>query len=188
MAMPEDKLNLISTGVKLILKGLGEDPDREGLRDTPGRVARLYDDILDGRYIERQAMTAFVEDTAEGSVMVHHVPFYAFCEHHMLLFHGHFGMAYVPDKKILGLSKLVRIFRHGTKRLTIQERLTSEAVEHLVEQAVPKGAICYVTAEHTCMSLRGVKSPGAMTTTIAYRGVYEDDSELRQQFINEASK
>lgn len=188
MALPTKNMAMVVEGIKMVLRGLGEDPDREGLKDTPLRVAKMYGTILDGRFIAEEEFTSFAEETYDGAVMVHHVPFYAFCEHHMAMFHGHFGLAYIPKGKILGLSKLVRIFRVGCKKVTIQERITEEAVGLLMRQANPEGAICYVTAEHTCMSLRGVKSPGSLTTTIAHRGVYTEELELRQQFINEASK
>ena len=188
MALPPENIVIIKRAVRDILMALGENPDREGLKDTPTRVANLYDDVLDGSYSKLKFPTTFEEDEFAGAIMVHHAPFFAFCEHHLALFHGHFGMAYVPNKHILGLSKLVRMFRHCSKRLTIQERLTQDAVDVLWEVAAPQGAICYVAAEHTCMSLRGVKSPGAITTTVAYRGTFDSDLGLRQQFLNEASK
>lgn len=188
MALPESNMSMIEEGIRMILKGLGESPDRDGIRETPKRVARMYSDILDGNFIEKDEFTSFGGEEYEGAVMVHHVPFYAFCEHHMSMFYGHFGMAYIPGDRILGLSKLIRIFRVGCKKITIQERITEEAVELLEESANPMGSMCYVQAEHTCMSLRGVKSPGSLTTTWAYRGEYEKNLELRQQFINEASK
>lgn len=188
MALPEKNFGMVEEGIRMILRGLGEDPSREGIKDTPRRVAKMYSDILDGQFIEAGEFTSFGGEDYEGSVMVHHVPFYAFCEHHMAMFHGHFGLAYIPRDRILGLSKLVRIFRVGCKKVTIQERITEEAVALLEKCAKPQGSICYVKAEHTCMSLRGVKSPGSLTTTVAYRGLYEENLELRQQFIHEASK
>lgn len=188
MSLPAENKQMIMDGVRLILQGLGEDPDRDGLKDTPMRVAKLYDDVLDGQYAPLPKLTTF-EEHYKGMVMVHHVPFYGFCEHHMLPFNGHFGIGYIPGKsgKVLGLSKLVRLFRHPCKRVGTQERITEAAVRLLKEHVQPEGGICYVTAEHTCMSLRGVKSPGAKTTTWAYTGVFETNTELRQQFIDQAS-
>lgn len=185
MALPAANKQMIVEGIKLVLKGLGEDPNREGLKATPERVSKMYEDVLDGRFIstDDDDFTAFKEDTFDGAVMIHKIPFYAFCEHHLALFHGKFSIAYVPDEKILGLSKLVRIFRVGCKRITIQERITHEAVSLLMKVAKPHGAICYVEAEHTCMSLRGVKSPGSRTITVAQDGEYSDNAELRQQFL-----
>lgn len=188
MALPAANQKMIREGVKLILTGLGEDITRSGLADTPARVAKLYGDVMDGNYVDMPRMTSFEGETYNGAVMVHHVPFYALCEHHLLMFQGHFGMAYVPGKRILGLSKLVRIFRHFCKRPTVQERITEQAVDALMSIAEPLGAIVYVTAEHTCMTLRGVKSPGSMTTTVAHRGSFANDQEMRQQFIAEASR
>jgi GTP cyclohydrolase I len=188
MALPYANKQAITDAVRQILIALGEDPFRPSLRETPDRVANLYEDILDGSFMKLNDQKTFDSENYEGAVIVHHAPFYAFCEHHMLPFIGHFGIAYVPDQTILGLSKLIRIFRHNCKRITVQERLTEQAVELVMQQAKPKGAICYVVAEHMCMALRGVKSPGSKTTTIAHRGVYSTDVELRTQFINEASK
>ena len=178
----------IERGVTIILKALGEDITREGIKDTPKRVAKLYADILDSQYTTIDIPTTFTQETYHGIVMVHHIPFYAFCEHHLLPFIGHFAVGYIPDKKLVGLSKLVRMFRYWTKRVTIQERLAEQAVDTMMEQLEPHGAIVYISAEHTCMSLRGVKSPGAKTTTITSRGVFLSDLELRSQFISEASK
>ncbi len=188
MALSKENKKKIEDGVRLMLEGLGEDLTRNGIANTPVRVAKLYEDILDGHFAELPELTSFDPEKFNGPVMVHHVPFYAFCEHHMLPFIGHFSMGYVPDKQVLGLSKLVRIFRQGCKRLTIHERITQEAVDLMMKEVQPKGAICYVTAEHTCMSLRGVKSPGSWTTTVAYKGIFEENPELRQLFVNEASK
>ncbi len=186
MSLPQSNYDKIKAAIRMLLEGLGENPDREGLIDTPDRVARMYSDVLDGRFSEPDEPTAFEEESYGHIVAVHHVPFYAFCEHHMAVFMGHFGMAYVPDKKVVGLSKMVRLFRHGAKRVTIQERLTTEAADLMMDLVKPKGVIVYANAEHTCMSLRGVKSPGSRTTTIAYRGLFEKDIELRQQFLQEA--
>lgn len=184
MSLPLQNRKMVIEGIRLVLQGLGENPDREGLKETPNRVMKMYDDVLDGRFITAETFTSFKEDKFDGAVMIHKIPFYAFCEHHIALFHGIFSIGYVPKEKILGLSKLVRIFRVGCKRLTIQERITQEAVTLLMKIAEPVGAICYVEAEHTCMSLRGVKSPGAKTCTEAHAGVYHDNAELRQQFLS----
>ena len=159
MALPQANQELIRRHVKGLLIALGEDPDREGLKGTPDRVARLYDDILDSRFGSKPQITVFEEEKYHGIIMVHHAPFYAFCEHHLLPFLGHFAVGYVPDTTTIGLSKLVRIFRFYSKRVTIQERLTEQAVDAVMTLVKPHGAIVYVSAEHTCMSLRGVKSP-----------------------------
>jgi GTP cyclohydrolase IA len=187
MGLPAENMDKIRQGIRLLLDGLGEDPERNGLSDTPQRVAKLYADILDGNYIKLAPPTAFEPELYEGNVAVHHVPFYAFCEHHLLPFYGFVSIGYIPNNKLLGLSKLVRIFRHSCKKITIQERITQAAVDALNTQADPHGAICHVSATHMCMTLRGTKSPGSYTSTTAFSGEYEHDTELRQQFISEAT-
>lgn len=186
MALPENNKLMIMRGIRLVLEGLGEDPDREGLRDTPRRVAKMYSDILDGRFDDMARIAKFQDEdetVIDSTVMVHHVPFYAMCEHHMAVFYGQFGVAYQPSDALIGLSKLVRVFRHFAKFVTIQERLTQQTADALQKMLNPKGIVVYVCAEHTCMSLRGVKSPGSKTTTIATRGVFTEDSSLTEQFL-----
>ena len=187
MTLPADKELLLKTSIRNILIALGENPDREGLKGTPDRVARLYSDVLDGRYFELPIMTSFKDETYGGMVSVHHFPFYSFCEHHLIPFTGTAAIAYLPAEHTLGLSKLVRIFRYYCKRITIQERLTKQALDAVVKLAQPKGAIVWVRAEHMCMTLRGVKAPGSLTTTMAYAGEFETNVPLRQQFIAEAA-
>lgn len=188
MALPPRNMDMVQDAIHRLLLAIGEDPQREGLRDTPLRVAKMYSEVLDGNFSTMKDMTSFTEETYGGMVMVHHIPFYSLCEHHLCLFQGTFGMAYIPDKKLLGISKLVRIFRHFCKRPTVQERITEQSVDALMRIAGAKGAIAYVKADHTCMTLRGVKSPGALTTTVAFRGALESSPELRQTFLQEASK
>lgn len=187
MALPKKMEELLRVSIRNILIALGEDPEREGLKDTPDRVVRLYSDVLDGRHTEMPKVTSFTEENYGGMVSVHHIPFYSFCEHHLVPFTGTVAIAYLPDKHTLGLSKLVRIFRYFCKRITIQERLTNQALEAIVKIAQPKGAIVWVQAEHMCMTLRGVKAQGCKTTTVAYSGEFERDVNLRNQFIAEAS-
>jgi GTP cyclohydrolase I len=184
MALPEANKRIVRQAIVDLLTGLGEDPHCEQFAKTPDRVVKLYDQILDGQFAELGPMTSFAEVEYDGVVMVHHVPFYAFCAHHLLLFQGTFAMAYVPSKAKLGLSKLVRIFRHQCKRPTTQEEITEKAINLLMEVAEPSAAMCHVRADHTCMTLRGVKSPGALTTTQAFRGSGVDWTH----FLNEASK
>lgn len=181
----------IVSAVSMIIEALGHDLQDPTFKGTPARVAELYSDILDGNFIELGPQTKFPNTgplAYEGMVAVHKVPFYAFCAHHMLPFQGHFGMAYIPDENVLGLSKLVRIFRHHCKRLTTQEELTKSALTSLCEAIQPQGAAIYVVAEHMCMTLRGVKSPGSLTTTMDFSGMFKTTSELRQIFIEEARK
>lgn len=189
--LPKDKHELIVTGVRFILAGLGENPDEGHFRETPERVAKMYGKILGGRYNDPPKLTTFAEAAYKGLVMTHHVPFYSFCAHHMLPFMGHFSLGYIPgNNTVLGLSKLVRIFRQGCMYLTTQEAVTQRAINGLYDALgdAVEGAMCYVNAEHSCMALRGVQAHGARTTTIAYRGVFETDTHLREQFLAEARK
>jgi len=188
MSLPEHNKAQVRMAARLLLSALGEDPEREGLKDTPDRVARLYSDVLDGQFAKPKESTAFKEEVYGNIVMVHHVPFYAFCEHHLLPFQGAVAVGYVPKVKLVGISKLVRMFRYWCKRITIQERLTNQALQSVIEATECAGAIVHVDAEHMCMTLRGVKSPGSSTSTIAYSGVFETDSELRARFMEIATK
>lgn len=189
-------LNIVSRhnivkAVGTIIEALGHDLNDPMFKDTPRRVSNLYADILDGNFRKLGPQTKFPNTGSsayEGMVAVHKVPFYAFCAHHMLPFQGHFGMAYIPGENVLGLSKLIRIFRHHCKRLTTQEELTKSALTSLCEAIQPQGAAIYVVAEHMCMTLRGVKSPGSLTTTMDFSGMFKTTSELRQIFIEEARK
>ena len=189
--LPPAQKKMVADGIRLILQGLGESPEREGLYDTPARVAEMYSRVLDGNFEELESLRTF-EDEADpiydNVIMIHHVPFYAFCEHHMALFQGTFGIAYLPDERVVGLSKLVRVFRHFCKRVTIQERLTCQTVDCLMSHLKPKGAIVYVEAEHTCMTLRGVRAPGSITSTSAARGVFKESNEFRASFLEIATK
>lgn len=188
MSLPKDNEKLLRESIRNLLIALGEDPDREGLKDTPDRVVRLYSDVLDGRFTELPSVATFSAEAYKGIVSVHHFPFYSFCEHHLVPFVGTAAIAYIPDERILGLSKLIRVFRYWSKRITIQERLTKQALDSLVAIARPKGAIVWVCAEHMCMTLRGVKAPGSQTTTVAYNGEFESNVSLREQFMAEASQ
>lgn len=185
MVLPAINEDKVRQAIQQLLLALGEDLNREGLRDTPDRVARLYSDILDGNFAAPPKIAAFKSEAYTGTVSVHHFPFYSFCEHHLVPFQGVAAVGYIPDELTLGLSKLVRLFRFHCKRVTIQERLTWAALEDIVKYAKPKGAIVHVQAEHMCMTLRGVKSPGSITTTMAYAGEFETNVTLREQFLNE---
>ena len=194
MPLPKQNHEMIKTAVRMLIEAVGENPDVGHFQQTPHRVAAMFDKILDANFshIEHQRWTTFPNDDPEynGIIMCHHVPFYSFCAHHLLPFMGRFALGYIPGGgEILGLSKLIRIFRLGCKKPTTQEALTQEAVD-AVGELLPEaeGVIAHVEAEHTCMSLRGVQAHGARTTTVAYIGAFENDIELRNQFLNEAAK
>ncbi len=177
----------IEQGVRLILEGIGEDPDREGLLDTPARVARMYEEVFAGltedpaRHFE---MT--FDEHHEEMVLVKDIPFYSMCEHHLVPFFGKAHVAYIPasDGRICGLSKLARLVEAFAKRPQVQERLTSQIADTLIEQLDPQGVIVVLEAEHMCMSMRGVKKPGSQTVTSAVRGVFEKGAPTRAEALS----
>lgn len=174
----------IEEAVRLLLEGIGEDAGREGLRETPGRVARMYEEIFAGigktpeEYLEKTF-------SAEGSGMVieKDIVFYSTCEHHLLPFYGKAHIAYLPDGKVVGLSKLARAVEVYARRPQLQERLTVQIADALMEYLQPKGVIVMVEAEHMCMTMRGVKKPGTQTMTLVSRGVFAEEKSLQEEFF-----
>jgi GTP cyclohydrolase I len=176
--------------VRELLLAVGEDPDRDGLVRTPARVAAMYAEVLDGLADDpcRHLTVRFEADHRE-MVMVRDIAFASLCEHHMVPFMGRAHVAYIPghDGRITGLSKLARLVEGFAHRLQVQERLTSQIAEALVDALDPQGVLVVVEAEHLCMSMRGVKKPGATTVTSAVRGLFEHDIAARAEamaFIN----
>lgn len=173
----------IEKAVKLLLEGMGEDPKREGLVDTPKRVARMYTEILAG--MEEEASThlsrTFTTES-EDMVMEKDISFFSTCEHHLMPFFGKVHVAYIPDEKVAGLSKLARTVEVFARRLQMQERMTGQIADALMEELECLGAMVMVEAEHTCMTMRGVKKPGSKTVTVAIRGDFENDELLQRQF------
>ena len=168
----------IEKAVREILIAVGEDPDREGLQDTPQRVARSYAEVFAGLHQDPAEVLGTTFDiNHEEMVLVKDIPFYSTCEHHLVPFHGTAHIGYIPshDGKVTGLSKLARLVEIYARRPQVQERLTTQIVEALVKYLEPKGAIVVVECEHMCMSMRGVRKPGAKTVTSAVRG------QLREQ-------
>lgn len=176
----------IERAITLLLEGIGEDPSREGLIDTPQRVARMYEEICSGMRESAPELfeRTFGEDHRE-MVLVKDIPFYSLCEHHLAPFFGMAHIAYLPGKsgQICGLSKIARLVDVFAKRLQVQERLTSEIANTLVEQLAPDGVIVVIEAEHLCMSMRGVKKPGAKTITSAVRGAFEASQKTRDEAL-----
>jgi GTP cyclohydrolase I len=163
----------IEKAVREILIAVGEDPDREGLRDTPQRVARSYAEVFAGLHQDPADILGTTFDiNHEEMVLVKDIPFYSTCEHHLVPFHGTAHIGYIPshDGKVTGLSKLARLVEIYARRPQVQERLTTQIVEAMVKYLEPKGAIVVVECEHMCMSMRGVRKPGAKTVTSAVRG------------------
>lgn len=177
----------IEEGVRLILEGIGEDPNREGLRKTPARVAKMYEEVCAGLEEDpaRHFETTF-DEGHEEMVLVRDIPFYSICEHHLVPFFGLAHIAYIPakDGRICGLSKLARLVDAYAKRPQVQERLTSQIANTLVEELHPQGALVVLEAEHLCMSMRGVKKPGSKTTTSAVRGAFERSQATRAEALS----
>lgn len=176
--------NRIREAVRLMLEGIGEDPDREGLRETPDRIARMYEEIFAGMKADGKEELSKVF-SVENSEMVleKDITFYSMCEHHMLPFYGKAHVAYIPDGRVVGLSKLARTVEVYAKRLQIQERMTGEIADAVMEYLAPQGVMVVIEAEHMCMTMRGVKKPGSKTVSIATRGVFADDETLRTRFF-----
>ena len=174
----------IEQAVRLLLEGMGEDVNREGLLDTPKRVAKMYEEIYGG--LEEDAATHLSRtftSTSVDMVIEKDITFYSTCEHHLLPFYGKAHIAYNPDGKVVGLSKLARTVEVFARRLKLQEQLTGQIADALMEYMQPKGAIVMIEAEHMCMTMRGIKKPGSQTVTIARRGVLETDPVLEERFF-----
>jgi GTP cyclohydrolase I len=183
--MTDKKMDLdkIERGVRLILEGIGEDPERPGIVETPRRVARMYEEICEGLHLDaRDLLKVIPGETHDEMVIVKDIPLYSICEHHMVPFHGLAHIAYIPDGgRILGLSKLARVVDLFARRPQIQERLTTEIANLLDEGLAPKGVMVVVEAEHLCMSMRGVKKPGTSTITSAVLGNFRRDPRTRAE-------
>ncbi|MGH3743993.1 MAG: GTP cyclohydrolase I FolE [Mycobacteriales bacterium] len=177
----------VAAAVREILIAIGEDPDREGLRDTPRRVARSYAEIFAGIHQEPADVLATVFDEHhEELVIVRDIPLYSVCEHHLVPWHGVAHVGYIPNDagKITGLSKLARLVDLYAKRPQVQERLTSQVADALDAALAPRGVIVVVSAEHLCMSMRGVRKPGAKTVTSAVRGMFEASAASRSEALS----
>jgi len=180
-------LPAIERAVREILRAIGEDPDRPGLQRTPRRVARAYAELFAGLRVDPASVltTAFEEDHDE-MVLVRDVELTSVCEHHLLPFHGVAHIGYIPGKdgKITGLSKLARLVEVYARRPQVQERLTSQVADMLMQRLEPRGAIVVVECEHMCMSLRGIRKPGARTLTSAVRGIFQRDAKSRAEAMS----
>lgn len=175
----------LQAAVRTILTDLGEDPTREGLKKTPERVAKSLRYLTSGYDMtpEQVIGDALFEAPHDNMVMVHDIEFYSMCEHHMLPFFGKAHVAYIPNGRIVGLSKVARLVDVYARRLQVQERLTMEIAEALERTLGPKGVGVVMEATHLCMQMRGVEKQGSRTTTSALRGVFRDDSRTRDEFL-----
>jgi GTP cyclohydrolase I len=173
--------------VRELLIALGEDPDRHGLRDTPARVVRAYREIFAGLYTEpTSVLNAMFDENHDELVLVKEIPMYSTCEHHLVAFHGVAHVGYIPgeDGRVTGLSKIARLVDLFAKRPQLQERLTSQIADALVQRLDPRGVIVVIEAEHLCMAMRGVRKPGATTTTSAVRGQFKTDAASRAEALD----
>ena len=174
----------IKQGVRLILEGVGEDLNREGLVETPDRVARMYEELLAGLTMdgsEHLQKTFSVENNE--MVLEKDITFYSLCEHHLLPFYGKVHLAYVPDGKVAGLSKLARTVEIFARRLQLQEQMTGQIADALMDYLKPKGVMVMVEAEHMCMTMRGIKKPGSKTVTVVKRGIFQEEKERSELFF-----
>lgn len=179
-----DKERIQRAVVELLL-AIGEDPARDGLRETPRRVANMFEEIYSGnnQLAEKLLLTTH-ELEHDEMVILKDIPFYSTCEHHMVPFFGMCSVGYVPkDKKIVGISKLVRVVETLSKKLQVQERLSTEIAEVIMNSLQPKGAAVVIRARHLCMEMRGIKKSGAETVTSVVRGIFRNDQKTREEFL-----
>jgi GTP cyclohydrolase I len=170
---------------RMILEAVGEDPDREGLRETPERVARMYEEVFAGLNGDPgEGITKVFTEDYDEIVLVRDIPFFSMCEHHLLPFTGRAHTAYMPDGRVLGISKLARAVDAFARRPQVQERMTNQIAD-LIEQVVtPRGVVVVLEASHTCMTIRGVQKPGSKVITSALRGIFRKNLATRNEVMN----
>jgi GTP cyclohydrolase I len=176
----------VEAAIREVLFAIGEDPDRNGLQETPGRVARMFEEIFSGIGTEPgEALLTTFESDHDEMVLVKDIPFASLCEHHLVPFIGKAHVAYIPndDGCITGLSKIARLVLGYGRRLQVQERMTSQIADDLVKRLDPRGVIVVLEAEHLCMAMRGVRTPGSTTVTSAVRGLFRDDARTRAEVM-----
>lgn len=177
----------IEQATRLLLEGIGEDPDREGLRDTPRRVAELYEEIILSEPKDLSSLVVPIgSDTHQEMVLVRNIDFHSLCEHHLVPFFGVADVAYIPSKNgghITGISKIVRLVRCAAARLQLQERLTSNIADSLMHALDPAGVLVLVRAEHLCISMRGERAPGSRVVTSAVRGIFRTNAATRAEVL-----
>jgi GTP cyclohydrolase I len=177
----------IEHGVRLILEGIGEDVGRGGLKDTPSRVARMYEEIAAGVGRDASELVTVVDGADfDEMIMVRDIPLYSICEHHLIPFIGKAHVAYIPNKsqQITGLSKVARVVDLLAKKPQVQERLTTEIADSMDRALSPRGVFVVIEAEHLCMTMRGIKKPGSVTVTSAVRGLFRTDARTRQEAMD----
>jgi GTP cyclohydrolase I len=187
LTLPQFDQDRAEAAVRELLMAIGEDPERHGLVDTPARVARAYREMFAGLYINPDdVLNTTFDEQHDELVLVKDIPMYSTCEHHLVAFHGVAHVGYIPGVhgRITGLSKLARVVDLYAKRPQVQERLTGQVADAMMRKLDPRGVIVVVEAEHLCMAMRGVRKPGATTTTSAVRGQFKTDSTLRAEALD----
>jgi GTP cyclohydrolase IA len=185
--MPPAPVDLprIEKAVREILLAVGEDPDREGLLKTPNRVARAYSELMAGLRTEpRTHLKTVFRERYDEVVLLRDIQFHSLCEHHLLPFTGRAHVAYLPDGKVVGLSKLARLVEGYARRPQVQERLTTQIADALMDELQPIGAVCVIEATHTCMTIRGANKPGSTMVTSALRGIFKDNPSSRAEVLS----
>jgi GTP cyclohydrolase I len=182
--MPVDH-EAIKKAVRTILEAVGEDPDRDGLLETPRRVAKMYEEMFSGLHLEpaRHLKVTFPE-TYDEMVLVRDIPFTSMCEHHLLPFTGVAHVAYIPNGKVTGLSKIARVVEEISRKPQVQERMTSSIAEMVNQHLSTSGVAVVVSAEHSCMTIRGIRKPGSSTVTSALRGEFKNNQSTRAEFMS----
>lgn len=174
----------IREAARLFLEGIGEDVAREGLAETPDRIARMCEELFAGMETDaKEPLSRVFSVDNDEMVMEKDILFHSMCEHHMLPFYGRANIAYIPDGRVVGLSKLARTVEVYARRLQIQEQMTGQIADDIMKYLAPRGVMVVLEAEHMCMTMRGVKKPGSKTVSIATRGVFEENPALQQQFF-----
>lgn len=180
--MPELDISRVETAVRELLAALGEDPERPGLKRTPRRVAEMYVQLLAGRSENpEEILKPLAGEEHDEIVLVRDIPLHSLCEHHLLPFVGKAHVAYIPNGRMAGISKLARLVDCFARRLQVQERLSTEIADALMKTLKPKGVLVVIEAEHLCMSMRGVKKPGSVTTTSVVRGIFRKNPASRAE-------
>ena len=175
----------IKNAVIEIMAAIGDDPSRDGLADTPRRIAEMYAEVFGGLWIDpRDYLKVVFQVAHDEMVVLRNIPFYSMCEHHFLPFHGEAHVGYIPDGRVVGISKLARVVEGYARRPQIQEQLTSQIAEAIMEVLQPDGAAVVIEAEHLCMTMRGVKKPGSRMVTSAMRGDFRNSPVSRAEFLS----
>ncbi|MCF7874137.1 MAG: GTP cyclohydrolase I FolE [Candidatus Omnitrophica bacterium] len=175
----------IERGIKLVMEALGADLKKKDLASTPKRVAQMYEEILAGQFKDAsKELEVILEQTHDEIILVKDIPIYSVCEHHIIPFIGKAHVAYIPDERITGLSKIARVVDTLAKKLQVQERLTTEVADIIMKKLKPKGVMVVVEAEHLCMTMRGAKKPGTKTVTSVVRGIFRENQKTRQEALS----